>query len=78
MNELKFHEYRRKAGKTSTQVAREADINKSTLTNYLKGRRKPPMHVAAKIAKAVGYEMDPEGLFKEDQDGEGTEAADKP
>jgi transcriptional regulator with XRE-family HTH domain len=45
------------SGKSARAVARQADIDESTISKYLSGQRQPQIDVLEKIAKSLGRDF---------------------
>lgn len=63
-----------KGYKKQAQLAKSAGISRTHLNQILNGTKQPSMEVANNICKALGYDMDPIGLFKEESNDQGKKA----
>lgn len=54
------------SGKTQEQVAEEVGLTRTYYIEIEAGRRNPSLATAQKIGRALGYEIDPLGLFRKD------------
>lgn len=53
------------SGKTQEQVADEVGLTRTYYLEIEAGRRNPSLATAVAIGKAVGVDIDPDGLFQE-------------
>lgn len=56
---------RRKLGMSQSKLARAADVNQSCMSRIEAGKEPPYPYRGKRIADALGWEGDPDDLFKE-------------
>lgn len=61
---------RKKRGMSQAKLARLADVNQSCMSRIESGKEQAYPHRGKRIAEAIGWEGDPEELFKEVEEDE--------